>query len=79
MIRSSKSRSARGPRVEKPKLNKSLHFSYTDPKLLRHYMTEQGYIASREKSGLTAKQQRQLSKQIKQARHLALLPFTQTL
>ncbi len=78
-MKSSKSRSRGSSRVEKPKLNKSLNFSYSDPKLLRHYMTEQGYILSRDKSGLTAKQQRQLARQVKQARHLALLPFTQTL
>jgi small subunit ribosomal protein S18 len=60
------------------KAPKSLTFTYTDPKALRRYVTEQGYIIAREKTGLSQKQQRRLSKAIKQARHLALLPFTQT-
>lgn len=66
-----------GPKVSKLD-RKNLTFSYTDPKSLRRFMTEQGYILSKEKTGLTAKQQRRLAKQIKQARHLALLPFTQS-
>ena len=59
--------------------NKDLFFSYKDPKSLRRYMTEQGYIIPRAKTGLSQKQQRKLTLQIKYARHLALLPFTQTI
>lgn len=62
-----------------PRADKSLTFSYKEVGALQKYMTEQGYIVPRAKSGLSQKQQRQLSKAIKQARHLALLPFTQTL
>lgn len=59
--------------------NKEMNFSYKDTKNLRRFMTEQGYILSRAKTGLTQKQQKRLSRAIKHARHLALLPFTQTL
>lgn len=62
-----------------PKASKDLTFSYKDPKNLRRYMTEQGYILSRAKTGLSQKQQKRLTKAVKHARHLALLPFTQTL
>ena len=59
--------------------NKDLKFSYKDTKNLRRFMTEQGYILSRGKTGLSQKQQKRLTKAVKHARHLALLPFTQTL
>lgn len=62
-----------------PKAEKGIVFSYKQPEILKRYLSEQGYIASRERSGLSLKQQRQLSREIKRARHLALLPFTQTL
>jgi small subunit ribosomal protein S18 len=58
---------------------KHLVFDYKDVKTLERFMTEQGYIVSRAKTGLTQKQQRRLGTAIKRARHLALLPFTQTL
>lgn len=62
-----------------PKADKNLTFSYKDVSALNRYVTEQGYIVSRIKTGLSQKQQRQLVTAIKRARHLALLPFTQTL
>ncbi|PIR59250.1 MAG: 30S ribosomal protein S18 [Candidatus Pacebacteria bacterium CG10_big_fil_rev_8_21_14_0_10_56_10] len=55
------------------------HFSYKDVASLRRYVSEQGYIVPRSKSGLSMKRQRQLAKAVKRARHLALLPFTQTI
>lgn len=54
-------------------------FSYKRAEELARYVTEQGYIVSRKVSGLTAKQQRTLAQEVKRARFLALLPFTQTL
>lgn len=56
-----------------------MNFSYKDVKNLRRFMTEQGYILPRAKTGLTQKQQKHLSRAIKHARQLAMLPFTQTL
>ncbi len=53
-------------------------FSYARPEELKRFVTEQGMIVPRSKTGLTQKQQRRLEKAIKRARHLALLPFTQT-
>lgn len=58
---------------------KGLVFSYKDIATLTPFVTEQGSIIPRSETGLSQKQQRQLGTQIKRARHLALLPFTQTL
>ncbi len=51
-------------------------FDYKDPQTLRHFLTERGKIVPRRISGLSAKQQRQLTNEIKRARSLALLPVT---
>ena len=48
---------------------------YKDIDLLRKFITEQGKILSRRSTGLNAKQQKKLTKAIKRARILALLPF----
>lgn len=65
--------------VKPPKADRNLVFDYKDPKSLRRYMTEQGYIVARAKTGLSQKQQKKLTKAVKHARQLAMLPFTQTL
>lgn len=52
--------------------------NYKNPAKLGKFITPQGYIVPRAKSGLSQKQQRRLAKAIKRARHLAMLPFTQT-
>lgn len=48
---------------------------YKDVELLSKFLTEQGKIISRRISGLTTKQQTKLTKAIKRARMLSLLPF----
>jgi small subunit ribosomal protein S18 len=55
-----------------------MQFSYKQPEVLRKFISHQGMILPRAKSGLTQKEQRRLARAIKRARHLALLPFTQT-
>jgi small subunit ribosomal protein S18 len=71
----------RKPRYEKKveKAPASLTFSYSRPEELKKYITPQGMILARAKTGLSQKQQRQLAQAVKRARHLALLPFTQTI
>ena len=39
------------------------------------YLTDRGKIISRGRAGTCAKHQRRLAREIKRARHLALLPF----
>lgn len=60
-------------------LPKDTVLSYTNSDLLAKFVTEQGAILPRAKTGITQKQQRHLARAVKHARHLALLPFTQTL
>lgn len=48
---------------------------YKDLDLLRKFITERGKILPRRITGLTSKQQRDLTTAIKRARMLALLPF----
>ncbi|MBD0362773.1 MAG: 30S ribosomal protein S18 [Coleofasciculus sp. C3-bin4] len=48
---------------------------YKDIELLRKFVTERGKILPRRITGLTAKQQRDLTTAIKRARLVALLPF----
>ncbi|MEW6577561.1 MAG: 30S ribosomal protein S18 [Chloroflexota bacterium] len=50
--------------------------NYKDVETLRRFITERAKIRPRRQTGLTSKNQRLLARQIKRARHLALLPFT---
>lgn len=48
---------------------------YKDIEYLSKFLTPQGQILSRRRTGFCTQCQRQLKKAIKQARQLALLPF----
>ena len=61
--------------MKKVKTNPSMYFDYRDVKTLQRFVDAYGRIEPMSKTGLTAKQQRQLAVAIKRARHLALLPF----
>lgn len=50
-------------------------FDYKDVKTLLKFVNIYGQIEPISKTGLSARQQRQLSVAIKRARHLALMPF----
>lgn len=49
--------------------------TYTDLVNLKKYLTERAKIVPKLRSSLCAKHQRAVSRQIKYARHLSLLPF----
>lgn len=49
---------------------------YKDAKMLRYFTSERGKIIPRRISGNCAKHQRKLTMAIKQARNIALLPYT---
>lgn len=51
------------------------YFDYKDPKTLQRFINIYGQIEPVAKTGLSARQQRQLAVAVKRARHLALLPF----
>ena len=76
MPKSMKQRKEKRPKMAK--LPAGVVLSYKQSDVLEQYVTEQGAILPRPVSGLPAKQQRQLAREVKRARHLALLPFTQT-
>lgn len=50
-------------------------FDYKDVDALKRYVTEMGKIKPRRQTGNCARCQRQLAREVKRARHLALLPF----
>jgi small subunit ribosomal protein S18 len=52
-------------------------FDYKDVEALKRYITETGKIKPRRQTGNCARCQRELAREIKRARHLALLPFIQ--
>jgi small subunit ribosomal protein S18 len=51
---------------------------YKDVALLRKFMSDRGKIRSRRVTGLSAKRQREVAMAIKNAREMALLPYTQS-
>jgi len=59
-------------------VNEEMEITYKDPEMLLNYATERGKIIPRRISGICAKHQRILSREIKRARNIALLPFTVT-
>lgn len=50
---------------------------YKNAKLLRGFMTERGKILSRKMTGTCSRHQRQLTRAIKRARSIALLPYVE--
>lgn len=50
-------------------------FDYKDVDTLRRYVTETGKIKPRRQTGNCSRCQRELAREIKRARHMALLPF----
>lgn len=56
--------------------DKNLVLDYKNPQLLKNFLSDRGKIVPARISGLSARQQRQLTKAIKRARMLALLPYT---
>ncbi|MCC6603913.1 MAG: 30S ribosomal protein S18 [Anaerolineae bacterium] len=48
---------------------------YKQPEELKRYLTEYGRIRPRRQTRLSPADQRKLAREVKRARHLALLPF----
>ena len=73
----SNSQSTRG---RKSPLNGSgvAEIDYKDVELLKQFTTERGKILPRRITGISAKQQRHITKAIKRARCIALMPFVST-
>jgi small subunit ribosomal protein S18 len=56
--------------------DKTLQIDYKKTDLLRKYVTEDGKIRPRRQTGACARHQRAVAAAVKQARQIALLPFT---
>ena len=56
--------------------NNDEDFDYKNEKKWRRFITDRGKIIPRRISGNCAKHQRKVTKAIKRARHMALLPYT---
>ncbi|GAA1678243.1 30S ribosomal protein S18 [Fodinicola feengrottensis] len=73
------------PPVRKPKKkanpldkDKISYIDYKDTALLRKFISDRGKIRARRVTGVTSQQQRQVAKAIKNAREMALLPYSST-
>lgn len=57
-------------------VDRVVFIDYKDVAMLKHYVTERGKIIPRRITGATAKHQRMLTRAIKLARQIALLPYS---
>ncbi len=71
------------PALRKPKKKqnplkaaKITYIDYKDTALLRKFVSDRGKIRARRVTGVSVQQQRQLAKAIKNAREMALLPYS---
>ncbi len=71
------------PPLRKPKKKqnplkaaKITYIDYKDTALLRKFVSDRGKIRARRVTGVSVQQQRQLAKAIKNAREMALLPYS---
>ena len=73
------------PPIRKPKKKvclfcqeKVIRVDYKDTATLRKFISDRGKIRARRVTGVSSQQQRQIAKAIKNAREMALLPYTST-
>jgi small subunit ribosomal protein S18 len=73
------------PPIRKPKKKanplkaaKIDYVDYKDTALLRKFISDRGKIRARRVTGVTVQQQRQIARAVKNAREVALLPYTST-
>lgn len=57
-------------------INPDMSLSYKNPEVLTNYVTDKGKIIPRRITGVCARHQRDIAREIKRARTIALLPFT---
>ena len=58
------------------KAAKITYIDYKDTALLRKFISDRGKIRARRVTGVTVQEQRQIAAAIKNAREMALLPYT---
>ncbi|MBM7366042.1 30S ribosomal protein S18 [Gordonia hydrophobica] len=62
--------------VKKRNAEPNLTFDYKDTATLRRFLTDRGRIRKREVTGLSMQQQRRLALAVRNAREMALLPYS---
>jgi small subunit ribosomal protein S18 len=60
------------------KAAKITYVDYKDTALLRKFISDRGKIRARRVTGVTVQQQREIAKAVKNAREMALLPYSST-
>ncbi len=55
--------------------DKALTIDYKDARMMQRFVTERGKIIPRRVSGTCARHQRSVTRHLKRARHIGLLPF----
>ena len=80
-VKRAPSKKVRAEQARRPKKNPLIAagievVDYKDVNLLRTFISDRGKIRSRRVTGLTPQQQRQVAVAVKNAREMALLPFT---
>ena len=63
-------------RIAQRSSTNKLFVDYKRVEDLRRYLTPNGKIQSRKKTGLSAREQRLIAQAIKRARYMSLLPYT---
>lgn len=71
-------RRSRGCILSVPDEDGSLEVTYKNVALLRRFVSERGRIVPRRIANVSSKKQRELKREIKRARILALMPFVET-
>ncbi len=74
-VKKKKKRTQSRAKVSRLTVDRVVFIDYKDVGLLKHYITERGKIIPRRITGATAKHQRMLTRAIKLARQIALLPY----
>lgn len=57
-------------------VNAGVDIDYKDVDLMRKYISDRGKILPRRRSGSCPKHQREIARQIKKAREIAIIPYT---
>lgn len=76
--RKRKKKKKKGAQRQKPCpfcMDPALELDYKNVEVLKRFVSERGKIVARRNSGVCAKHQRRLAKEIKRARFLGLLPY----
>ena len=77
MTKTTNDRRTRRPKPNLLRREGVVHVDWKDTALLRKFLSDRGKIRSRRVTGLTAQEQREVAQAIKNAREMALLPYSE--